>query len=112
MGDAQRLIESMNNANVDVLVFPTWSNPPHLIGDFYTPDGAQRLTWHSSRVACADPSCAQQDQRGFVAEDSKTSLAASSHQPCSPFPLPYGLTQAKRVQPETPAGAGEFILSS
>ena len=37
---AQRLIESMDNAKVDVLVFPTWSNPARLIGDYYSPDGA------------------------------------------------------------------------
>ena len=36
----QRLIESMDNARVDVLVFPTWSNPARLIGDYYSPDGA------------------------------------------------------------------------
>ena len=37
----QRLIESMNNANVDVIVYPTWSNPPRLIGDYYSADGAK-----------------------------------------------------------------------
>ncbi|CAK0787609.1 hypothetical protein CVIRNUC_010831 [Coccomyxa viridis] len=35
----KRLIESMNNQNVDVIVFPTWSNPPRLIGDYYSCDG-------------------------------------------------------------------------
>lgn len=40
----QRLIESMNNANVDVIVFPTWSNPPRLIGDYYSPDGMPLCT--------------------------------------------------------------------
>ena len=38
----QRLIESMNNQNVDVIVFPTWSNPPRLIGDYYSCDGEHR----------------------------------------------------------------------
>jgi hypothetical protein len=40
----QRLIESMNNANLDVIVYPTWTNLPRLIGDYFSPDGA-----HSSR---------------------------------------------------------------
>ncbi len=37
----QRLVESMNNANLDVIVYPTWTNPPRLIGDFFSPDGEQ-----------------------------------------------------------------------
>ena len=32
----------MNNQNVDVIVFPTWSNPPRLIGDYYSCDGEHR----------------------------------------------------------------------
>ena len=36
----QRLIESMNKANLDVVVYPTWSNPPRLIGDYFSADGA------------------------------------------------------------------------
>ena len=35
----QRLIESMDNASIAVLVYPTWSNPPLLIGDYGSPDG-------------------------------------------------------------------------
>ena len=58
MGCLQRLVESMNSANVDVLVFPTWSNPPHLIGDFYSPDGARArlgpLCADHSYVSCAE----------------------------------------------------------
>lgn len=30
----------MNNANLDVVVYPTWSNPPRLIGDYFSADGA------------------------------------------------------------------------
>lgn len=40
MFGVQRLIESMNKANVDVVVYPTWSNPPRLIGDYFSADGA------------------------------------------------------------------------
>ena len=39
----QRLIESMNNANVDVIVYPTWSDPPRLIGEYYSADGETLL---------------------------------------------------------------------
>ena len=39
----QRLIQSMNDANVDAIVYPTWSNPPRLIGDYYSPDGESGL---------------------------------------------------------------------
>ncbi|CAL8462935.1 g2469 [Coccomyxa elongata] len=35
----RRLVESMDNAEVDVVAFPTWSNPPRLIGDTVSPDG-------------------------------------------------------------------------
>ena len=49
----QRLIESMNNQNVDVLVFPTWSNPPRLIGDYYSCDGEHRLCcFYIGLLAC------------------------------------------------------------
>ena len=37
---AQRLIESMDGAAVDVIVYPTWSNVARLVGDYITPDGA------------------------------------------------------------------------
>ena len=36
----QRLIESMDDAGVDVIVYPTWSNVARLVGDYITPDGA------------------------------------------------------------------------
>ena len=36
----QRLIESMDGAGVDVIVYPTWSNVARLVGDYITPDGA------------------------------------------------------------------------
>eukprot|EP00884_Botryococcus_braunii_P006539 jgi/Botrbrau1/15887/Bobra.40_1s0070.1 len=35
----KRLIESMDAAKVDVLVFPTWVNPPRLVGDYISADG-------------------------------------------------------------------------
>lgn len=36
---AQRLIESMDSAGLDVLVYPTWANVPRLVGDYSSPDG-------------------------------------------------------------------------
>lgn len=65
----QRLIESMNNADLDVVVYPTWSNPPRLIGDFFQPDGVltfpvnmhhpfdplQRPTWLPLGLLCHTP---------------------------------------------------------
>ena len=45
----QRLIESMNNANVDAIVYPTWSDPPRLIGDYYNADGKAPLAF---RLPC------------------------------------------------------------
>lgn len=35
----QTIISAMDDAQVDALVYPTWSNPPRLIGDMNTPDG-------------------------------------------------------------------------
>ncbi|KAK9791143.1 hypothetical protein WJX73_010179 [Symbiochloris irregularis] len=35
----QRLIDSMDAANVDVLVYPTWSNPAELVGQWEVDDG-------------------------------------------------------------------------
>ena len=48
----QRLIESMNNANVDVIVFPTWSDPPRLIGEYYIADGAPLLAFYTPTPHC------------------------------------------------------------
>lgn len=35
----KRLIESMDAVGLDVLTFPTWVNPPRLVGDYASPDG-------------------------------------------------------------------------
>ena len=45
----QRLIQSMNDANVDAIVYPTWSNPPRLIGDYYSFDGESTLLSYAPR---------------------------------------------------------------
>jgi len=55
----QRLIESMNNANVDVIVYPTWSNPPRLIGDYYSADGAKTDRHSSTLVILYSGLCAE-----------------------------------------------------
>lgn len=39
VGSLQRLVQSMDNAEVDVVIYPTWSNPPRLIGDTVSADG-------------------------------------------------------------------------
>ena len=36
---AQATVQSMDNAGIDVMVFPTWSNPALLVGDYGSPDG-------------------------------------------------------------------------
>jgi Asp-tRNA(Asn)/Glu-tRNA(Gln) amidotransferase A subunit family amidase len=33
------VLKAMDEAKVDALVYPTWNNPPRLIGDLNTPDG-------------------------------------------------------------------------
>jgi hypothetical protein len=51
----QRLFESMNSNSVDVIVYPTWSNPPRLIGDTYRPDGMffmSEATLHRTPLSC------------------------------------------------------------
>ena len=35
----------MNNANVDAIVYPTWSDPPRLIGEYYSADGKALLAF-------------------------------------------------------------------
>ena len=35
----QRLVQSMDNTGVDVIVYPTWSFPPRLLGASSLPDG-------------------------------------------------------------------------
>ena len=37
----QAMVQSMDNAGIDVMVYPTWSNPPQLVGDYGSPDGEQ-----------------------------------------------------------------------
>ena len=48
----QRLIESMNNANVDVIFYPTWSDPPRLIGEYYIADGAALVAFNRPTPQC------------------------------------------------------------
>jgi amidase len=36
---AQGVLKAMDNAKLDVLVYPSWNNPPRLIGDLNTPHG-------------------------------------------------------------------------
>jgi amidase len=36
---AQGVLREMDNARLDALVYPTWNNPPRLIGDLNTPHG-------------------------------------------------------------------------
>ena len=33
------VVEAMNSGQIDALIYPTWSNPPRLIGDLNTPHG-------------------------------------------------------------------------
>jgi Asp-tRNA(Asn)/Glu-tRNA(Gln) amidotransferase A subunit family amidase len=33
------VVKAMDDARVDALIYPTWSNPPRLIGDLNTPHG-------------------------------------------------------------------------
>lgn len=35
----QAMVESMDSAGIDVMVYPTWSNPAQLVGDYGSPDG-------------------------------------------------------------------------
>ena len=44
----QVVIESMDNASISVLVYPTWSNPPLLIGDYGSLDGELHSRRHLS----------------------------------------------------------------
>ena len=52
----QRLIESMDGAGVDVIVYPTWSNVARLVGDYISPDGAPQR--HLIIISCSTPSWA------------------------------------------------------
>ena len=36
---AQATVQSMDNAGIDVMVYPTWSNPALLVGNYGSPDG-------------------------------------------------------------------------
>ena len=40
----QDLLDSMNAAGVDALVYPTWSNPAQLAGDYASADGTCCIT--------------------------------------------------------------------
>lgn len=42
----------MNAANVDVLVYPTWSNPAELIGQWEVEDGESSLPPKSPLLSC------------------------------------------------------------
>jgi Asp-tRNA(Asn)/Glu-tRNA(Gln) amidotransferase A subunit family amidase len=47
----------MANARLDAIVYPTWSNPPRLIGDLNTPhgDNSQDLSPHTGFPAFTVP---------------------------------------------------------
>jgi amidase len=51
------VIEAMDEAGVDALVYPTWSNPPRLIGDLESPhgDNSQRIPPHTGMPSLSVP---------------------------------------------------------
>ncbi|CAL8464697.1 g4232 [Coccomyxa elongata] len=67
----KRLIESMNKANLDVVAYPTWSNPPRLIGDYFSADGND-----SPQVAPPTGAPAMTVPMGFVQRAGRTPLPA------------------------------------
>lgn len=52
-----RVIEAMDKANIDAIIYPTWSNPPRLIGDLESPSGdnSQYLSPHTGMPAITVP---------------------------------------------------------
>ena len=47
----------MDGSRLDVLVYPTWNNPPRLIGDLNSPDGnnSNRVAPHTGFPALTVP---------------------------------------------------------
>lgn len=53
----EAVYKAMNEAKVDAFVYPTWSNPPRLIGDMESPhgDNSQRIAPHTGMPAISVP---------------------------------------------------------
>lgn len=51
--DLQRLIATMDSKGLDVLVYPTWSNPPELVGQWSPYDGESCLSDTSTSIGCS-----------------------------------------------------------
>lgn len=51
------VLEAMDDAEVDVLVYPTWSNPPRLVGDLDSPhgDNSQMVPPHTGMPSVSVP---------------------------------------------------------
>ena len=51
------VVEAMDAAGVDALVYPTWSNPPRLVGDLESPhgDNSQRIPPHTGMPSLSVP---------------------------------------------------------
>jgi Asp-tRNA(Asn)/Glu-tRNA(Gln) amidotransferase A subunit family amidase len=54
---ADGVLKAMDDARLDALVYPTWNNPPRLIGDLNSPDGnnSNRIAPHAGFPALTVP---------------------------------------------------------
>ena len=54
---AEGVLKAMDDARLDALVYPTWNNPPRLIGDLNSPDGnnSNRIAPHTGFPALTVP---------------------------------------------------------
>jgi len=54
---AEGVLKAMDDARLDALVYPTWNNPPRLIGDLNSPDGnnSNRVSPHTGFPALTVP---------------------------------------------------------
>ena len=54
---AQGVLKAMDDARLDALVYPTWNNPPRLIGDLSSPHGnnSNRIAPHAGFPALTMP---------------------------------------------------------
>ncbi len=69
----------MDRQDVDVVVYPTWSNPPRLIGDIGSPDGnnSPSIAPHTGSPALTVP-------MGYTAAGKHIVVVATSNAAMSP----------------------------
>lgn len=98
------IVEAMNNQNVNAIIYPSWSNPPRLVGDLKSPHGnnSPKIAPHTGQPAITVP-------MGFTKSGLPTGLQflARPFDEHLLFKMAYAYEQATKHR-TTPSGFGSL----